>query len=95
LFETRCRTARQWVAVTGTFVATRPEHKVSLASSVVKNAAANPSNDPALERYLKPDSLVSLQGVISELAKEQTAGETGDLAKAQSIYNCVVSTMHY
>jgi transglutaminase-like putative cysteine protease len=38
---------------------------------------------------------VPLNGVISELAKEHTAGESSDLAKAQSIYNYVVSTMHY
>jgi len=82
-------------AVKVSFVAIRLEHKASLASSPAKNGAVNPASDPSLERYLQPDKLVPLNGVIAELAKEHTAGETTDLAKAQSIYNYVVSTMHY
>lgn len=82
-------------AVKVSFVAIRLEHKVSLASSPAKNGAVSPASDPSLKRYLQPDNLVPVNGVIAELAKEHTAGETTDLAKAQSIYNYVVSTMHY
>jgi transglutaminase-like putative cysteine protease len=81
--------------VSVTFVATRLEHKVSLASARTTNGSMNPASDPALQRYLQPDRLVPLNGVIAELAKQHTAGETTDLAKAQSIYDYVVSTMHY
>ena len=81
--------------VSVTFVATRLEHKASLTSAKATNASMNTASDPALQRYLQPDKLVPLNGVIAELAKEHTAGETTDLAKAHSIYDYVVSTMHY
>ncbi len=81
--------------VSVTFVATRLEHKVSLTSAKATNASMNTASDPALQRYLQPDKLVPLNGVIAELAKQHTAGETTDLAKAHSVYDYVVSTMHY
>jgi transglutaminase-like putative cysteine protease len=76
-------------------VAIRLEHKVSLASSPARNGAVRPASNTSLERYLQPDNLVPVNGVIAELAREHTAGETTDLAKAQSMYNYVVSTMQY
>ncbi len=81
--------------VTVTFVATRLEHIVSLSSSPAKTASPNPASDPAMQRYLQPDNLVPLNGVVAELAKEHTADKAGDLAKAQSISSYVVSTLHY
>ena len=74
------------------FVVTRSEHKAQLIS-VSSPATASP--DPTLQRYLEPDKLVPLNGVIAQLAQEHTAGDTSDIAKARHIYNYVVSTMHY
>lgn len=56
-------------AVKVRFVAIRLEHKVSLAPSPAKNGAVNPASDPSVKRYLEPDKLVPLNGVIAELAK--------------------------
>jgi transglutaminase-like putative cysteine protease len=77
------------------FVATRYEHKVSLDSPSTKLADMNSAPPPNLQRYLAPDKLVPLGGVISDLAKEQTAGDTTTLVKAHHIYDYVVATMRY
>ena len=76
------------------FVVTRLEHKAELIT-VSASSAASASPDPMLARYLEPDKLVPLNGVIAELAKEHTAGDTSDMVKARHIYDYVVSTMHY
>jgi hypothetical protein len=75
------------------FVATRFEHKVPLDSPSAKLVAMNNPSD--LQRYLKPDKLVPLNGVIADLAKEHTAGDTTTLAKARHIYDYVLATMRY
>jgi transglutaminase-like putative cysteine protease len=77
------------------FVATRFEHKVPLDSISAEPAALNASLPPELRRDLEPDKLVPLNGVIAELAKEQTAGDTTTLAKARHIYDYILATMRY
>ncbi len=77
------------------FVAVRYEHKVPLDSREPGTASPSASRDPSLQRYLEPDRLVPLNGVIADLAKEHTAGDTSDLAKAKHIYDYVVATMRY
>jgi transglutaminase-like putative cysteine protease len=77
------------------FVATRFEHKVPLDSASTKRVAMNDSRPPDLQRYLEPDKLVPLNGVIADLAKELTAGDTTTLAKARHIYDYVLATMRY
>lgn len=79
---------------TVTFTAIRSEHRVPL-DPPAKKSGTMALNDPSLKRYLEPDNLVPLNGVIADLAKEHTAGATTRLAKAQQIYDYVVSTMHY
>jgi transglutaminase-like putative cysteine protease len=81
--------------VTVQFVATRFEHKVSLDSPFAKVVAMNSSAPPDLQRYLEPDKLVPLNGVIADLAKEHTAGDTTTLEKARHIYDYVLATMRY
>jgi len=81
--------------VTVHFVATRFEHKVPLDSASAKLVAMNSSSAPDLQRYLEPDKLVPLNGVIADLAKQQTAGDTNTLVKARHIYDYVVATMRY
>jgi transglutaminase-like putative cysteine protease len=78
------------------FVVTRFEHKADLVNISASSAsAAKPPSPAMLQRDLEPDKLVPLNGVIAELAKEHTAGDATDLAKARHIYDYVVSTMHY
>jgi transglutaminase-like putative cysteine protease len=80
--------------VTVRFVVTRQEHKAQLIS-VSAPGGTNYASDPMLQRYLEPDRLVPLNGVIAELAKEHTAGDTDPIVKARHIYDYVVSTMKY
>jgi len=78
------------------FIATRREHKVDLVSASAKVVALkNAASGAELQRYLEPDRMVPLNGVISELAAQQTAGLTDPLAKARHIYDYVVATMRY
>lgn len=48
-----------------------------------------------MARWLEPDRLVPIDGRISDLAKEVTAGKTTELARARAIYDYVVDTMSY
>jgi transglutaminase-like putative cysteine protease len=77
------------------FTAVRREHKVALDAATLENASASASPSPNLQRYLEPDKLVPLNGVIAELAKERTAGDTAPIQKARHIYDYVLATMRY
>jgi transglutaminase-like putative cysteine protease len=81
--------------VTVRFHATRFEHKVSLEAPAPAKPVSLKSPPPELQRYLQADNLVPLNGVIADLARQQTAGDTTDLAKAHHIYNYVLATMRY
>ena len=73
------------------FHAQRFEHRVALDSS------NNPPKQPAVStaRFLQPDHLVPISGVIGELSAEQTAGAAEPLEKARKIYDYIVATMKY
>jgi hypothetical protein len=77
------------------FTATRREHKVALDAAPLQHVSASASRDPTLQRYLEPDKLVPLNGVIAELAREHTAGDTTPIQKARHIYDYVLATMRY
>lgn len=77
------------------FTATRREHRVVLDGAVLQSVSNSHPRDPQLERYLQPDKLVPLDGVIAGLAREYTAGATTPLEKARKIYDYVVATMRY
>ena len=47
------------------------------------------------QRYLHADKLIPLQGVIDDLAKEQSRGLETDAQKVRAFYDYVVRTMHY
>jgi transglutaminase-like putative cysteine protease len=81
--------------VTVRFLATRFEHKMTLDTPVLAKPAALKSSSTELQRYLEPDNLVPLNGVIADLARRETAGDTTDLAKARHIYNYVLANMRY
>jgi len=75
------------------FAVTRREHKVRLASTGA--AHASDVTPAELERSLKPDRLVPTDGMIGQLAAQETRGLTDPQDKARAIYNYVVSTMKY
>jgi transglutaminase-like putative cysteine protease len=94
VFKPTANQATAGFDVTLRFTATRHEHKVALGGAL-KNASASLPADPMLHRYLEPDKMVPLDGVIGQLAKEHTAGDTTQLQKARHIYEYVVATMRY
>lgn len=49
----------------------------------------------ALEKFLMPDRLVPIDGIIKEIADAQTRGEHGEIAEAYSLYNYVFRSMRY
>lgn len=73
----------------------RREHAVRLDGAPVSGAVEEPNDATPLSRYLKPDHLVPTDGVIAQLAAEQTKGRQTAIEKARAIYNYVVSTMRY
>jgi hypothetical protein len=75
------------------FSVTRKEYAVLRNGAAIQAARTGPP--PLLSRYLQPDKLVPLNGVIADLARQQTAGAATPLEKARKIYDYVVSTMHY
>jgi transglutaminase-like putative cysteine protease len=95
LFRPTAEQLASGFAVSVRFVVTRFEHRVELLTVSTASNPAPTAVDPLMQRYLEPDKLVPLNGVIAQLAKEHTAGDTTDLAKAHHIYDYVVSTMHY
>jgi transglutaminase-like putative cysteine protease len=69
----------------------RFEHRVSLDG---KN---DPPERPAIAtaRFLQPDRLVPIDGVIGNLSEQETQGVSAPLDKAHHIYDYVIATMHY
>ncbi len=72
------------------FQVKRREHRVDLAQA----SAADPPR-PELARFLEPDRLVPINGIIAELAEQQTQGLQKPIEKARAVYDYVVSTMRY
>ncbi len=77
------------------FTVTRKEYVALRNGAVVRKVVEEKANAEMLKRYLQPDKMVPLNGVIAELAKEHTAGAVTPMEKARKIYDYVVSTMHY
>jgi transglutaminase-like putative cysteine protease len=85
------------------FQTTRYEHRVALMTNISSGSSAsgkpaptdNPESQSMLAHWLQPDRLVPTNGVIAELAQQNTAGATDTLDKAHKIYEHVVSTMRY
>jgi transglutaminase-like putative cysteine protease len=76
------------------FQVTRQEHRVELDAHPV-SAPSAAVDSHGLRRFLEPDRRVPLQGVIVELAAQETRGIQDPLEKARAIYNYVVATMRY
>jgi transglutaminase-like putative cysteine protease len=75
-----------------TFDARREEYKAALPAG---DPASPPSFPPNIARYLLPDRLIPLNGMIGELSREETAGISDPLQKARKIYEYVIAHMHY
>jgi transglutaminase-like putative cysteine protease len=76
------------------FRATRYEHRVDLNEPPKKMKPAK-ENPALMKRYLEPDRLVPINGLIAALAKQATEGATTPLEKARAVYEYVVKTMRY
>ena len=74
------------------FQAQRDEYKVTLPAG---DPPASASFSPDVARYLLPDRLVPINGMIGELSNEQTAGISDPLQKARKLYEYVIAHMHY
>ncbi len=94
MFKPTAQQAASGFDVTVRFIATRREHRVALGGALKYASVVSPS-DSMLRRYLQPDKLVPLNGIISDLAKEHTTGDTTQIEKARHIYEYVVSTIRY
>ncbi|MFZ3215619.1 MAG: transglutaminase domain-containing protein [Candidatus Acidiferrales bacterium] len=86
--------------ITLRFQATRYEHRVALtpvksSGAAPGGAAADGASKLMLAHWLQPDRLVPTNGVIAQLAAENTAGATDTLDKAHKIYEYVIATMRY
>ncbi len=66
---------------------------------VVLDSAADPPSAAVakaeLARFLQPDRLVPINGIIAQLSQDQTRGVTDPLEKARKIYEYVTATMRY
>jgi len=76
------------------FHATRQEHRVELDARPASAPSAG-ADLSGLQRFLKPDRRVPLDGVIAELSAQETRGIQDPLEKARAIYNYVIATMRY
>lgn len=74
------------------FKARRDEYKVALPAG---DPAAPPSYPPDIARYLLPDRLVPINGLICDLSSEQTSDISDPLQKARKLYEYVIAHMHY
>jgi transglutaminase-like putative cysteine protease len=73
------------------FHAKRFEHRVALTG------ASDTVDQPIIStaRFLEPDQMVPINGLISDLSRQQTDRTTLPLDKARKIYDYVIATMHY
>src|SRR5260370_4990914 len=76
------------------FQVKRHEHRVALDTQLA-TAQLRGLKPPDLHRFLQPDRLVPLQGVIEELSAQETRGIQDPLGEARAIYNYVVAAMRY
>lgn len=81
------------------FDAVRAEHRQNDLNVPARHVArdAHGKADPDMERWLRPDRLVPIDGQIKQWAREviEAAGARTDLEKARAIYNHVVATVKY
>ena len=72
----------------------RREHRVT-PEEPARHPNAIQRKPAEMSRFLQPDRLVPIDGMIAALAKKETRGLEQPLDKARAIYNYVVSTVRY
>lgn len=61
----------------------------------VPASAVAPNSPDAPQHFLRPNRLIPLDGVIRELAEQQSRGLDSDGKKVRAFYDYVVKTLHY
>jgi transglutaminase-like putative cysteine protease len=86
--------AKRPVEIRVRFQAVRLEHRAELdpPGNAVKARADLPAG---LQRFLEPDRMIPLNGVIAQLSEQTTAGVTDPVEKARRIYEYVIAHMRY
>lgn len=77
------------------FVVKRREQTVTLPPVQQAALFASWMNQAGTERFLQPDRLVPLDGVIAALARQEVNSNGSALEKARQVYDYVVRTMRY
>ena len=77
------------------FTATRRENRVDVNDPPASATVKTPVSSAELTRWLKPDQLVPIDGLIGQLSRQQTEGLTTSFAKARAIYKYVEANMRY
>ncbi|HEY4741287.1 MAG TPA: transglutaminase domain-containing protein [Candidatus Acidoferrales bacterium] len=93
-FDVKLDHARPAFDIAMRFTAVRMEHRVDL-SDTKPNANSLAPSGIEFARFLQPDHLVPIDGVIGELSKEHTQGAATPEEKARKIYEYVIATMRY
>jgi transglutaminase-like putative cysteine protease len=89
------RVAQGSTEVHVTFQTVRREERANLSGADLGAPKSDSKDRLMLARYLQPDALVPLDGMLKELAEDQTKGLTTPLQRAKAIYDYVVNTMKY
>ncbi|MBG98801.1 MAG: transglutaminase [Solibacterales bacterium] len=82
------------LSVTLGFEVTRKENYVALEDRPY-SAKTDQNLGEDMKKFLQPNHLVPIDGLIGKLSQTQTAGAENTLDKARLIYDYVVSTMSY
>ncbi|MCL6481677.1 MAG: transglutaminase domain-containing protein [Firmicutes bacterium] len=75
------------------FRAQRYENRIDVRH--LRSANPDTSDTAALSRFLLPNRLVPIDGLVGELARQVTEGLDEPLAKVRAIYDYVVATVRY
>lgn len=77
------------------YIVTRREYSKGNHASLM-NDESHPAVMPvSLTRFLEPDRLVPTDGLIAQIAQEETRGKQGNVSKAWALYNYVFHHMRY
>ena len=69
--------------------------KATMTVEVIRHEYRGAETGDPNPRYLRPNKLVPIDGMIAELAERTTQGATSNLEKARAIYEFVTKTVSY
>jgi len=73
----------------------RDEYSVGSFRQLIQDYSGTAQTPPGLARFVQPDRLVPIDGVIQQIADKVTAGLPGEIAKAHALYDYVFHNMRY